>query len=47
VPGRPAMDIALVMEQIGDVKELVQSLIEASHVHPGEGPSRLPDPQRR
>lgn len=28
VPGRPAMDIALILEQIGDAKELVQSVIE-------------------
>jgi hypothetical protein len=28
VPGRPAMDIRLVIEQIGDAKELVQSVIE-------------------
>jgi len=28
VPGRPTMDIALVVEQIGDAKELVQSVIE-------------------
>jgi len=28
VPGRPAMDIALVLEQIRDAKELVQSVIE-------------------
>jgi hypothetical protein len=28
VPGRPAMDIAIVLEQIGDAKELVQSVIE-------------------
>jgi len=27
-PGRPTMDIALVMEQIGDAKELLQSVIE-------------------
>ena len=27
-PGRPAMDIAIVLEQIGDAKELVQSVIE-------------------
>jgi hypothetical protein len=27
-PGRPTMDIALVLEQIGDAKELVQSVIE-------------------
>ena len=29
MPGRPTMDIALVIEQIGDAKELVQSVIEA------------------
>ena len=28
-PGRPTMDIALVLEQIGDAKELVQSVIES------------------
>ena len=28
-PGRPTMDIAMVLEQIGDAKELVQSVIEA------------------
>ena len=28
VPGKPAMDIRLVLEQIGDAKELVQSVIE-------------------
>ena len=27
-PGRPTMDIALVLEQLGDAKELVQSVIE-------------------
>ena len=27
-PGRPTMDIAMVVEQIGDAKELVQSVIE-------------------
>jgi hypothetical protein len=27
-PGQPAMDIAIVLEQIGDAKELVQSVIE-------------------
>jgi hypothetical protein len=27
-PGRPTMDISLVIEQIGDAKELVQSVIE-------------------
>ena len=29
-PGRPTMDIALVLEQIGDAKELLQSVIESS-----------------
>ena len=29
-PGKPTMDIALVVEQIGDAKELVQSVIESS-----------------
>ena len=28
VPGRPPLDIALVIEQIGDAKELVQTVIE-------------------
>ena len=27
-PGRPTLDIALVIEQIGDAKELLQSVIE-------------------
>jgi hypothetical protein len=27
-PGRPALDIAIVLEQIGDAKELVQTVIE-------------------
>ena len=27
-PGRPALDIATVVEQIGDAKELVQSVME-------------------
>jgi hypothetical protein len=27
-PGRPTMDIALVLEQIGDAKELLQSVME-------------------
>ena len=27
-PGQPAMDIAIVLEQIGDAKELVQSVME-------------------
>jgi hypothetical protein len=28
LPGKPSMDIALILEQIGDAKELVQSVIE-------------------
>ena len=28
LPGRPALDIVMVVEQIGDAKELVQSVIE-------------------
>ena len=35
VPGRPALDIALVVEQIGDAKELVQSVIELDRPAPG------------
>ena len=27
-PGRPTMDIAIILEQIGDAKELLQSVIE-------------------
>ena len=27
-PGRPAMDISIVLEQLGDAKELVQSVME-------------------
>jgi len=27
-PGRPLLDIALVVEQIGDAKQLLQSVIE-------------------
>jgi hypothetical protein len=28
LPGRPTLDIAMVIEQIGDAKELLQSVIE-------------------
>jgi hypothetical protein len=28
VPGKPTLDIALVLEQIGDAKELLQSVLE-------------------
>ena len=34
MPGKPTLDIALVIEQIGDAKELVQSVIE---LEPGTG----------
>lgn len=41
MPGKPTLDIALVIEQIGDAKELVQSVIE---LEPGSGgPSGPPD----
>ena len=41
MPGKPTLDIALVLEQIGDAKELVQSVIE---LQPGRGgPSSLPE----
>lgn len=36
MPGRPTLDIALVIEQIGDAKELLQSVIELDR---GGGPS--------
>ena len=28
MPGKPTLDISMVLEQIGDAKELVQSVIE-------------------
>lgn len=34
MPGKPTLDIALVLEQIADAKELVQSVIE---LPPGRG----------
>lgn len=36
LPGRPVMDIRLVLEQIGDAKELLQSVIELE----GDGGAR-------
>jgi hypothetical protein len=36
-PGKPALDIAMVLEQIGDAKELVQSVIEMDGRPPGHG----------
>ena len=38
-PGRPTLDIALVLEQIGDAKELLQTVIEsdaAARGRPGD-----------
>jgi hypothetical protein len=40
MPGKPTLDIALVLEQIGDAKELVQSVIE---LQGRAGPSGPPD----
>ena len=37
LPGRPTTDLALVLEQIGDAKELLQSVIELN-------PDRRPTP---
>ena len=36
-PGRPTLDIALVLEQIGDAKELLQTVIESDGGHPRGG----------
>jgi len=33
-PGRPTLDIAFVLEQIGDAKELVQTVIDSGHAVP-------------
>ena len=40
-PGRPTLDLALVIEQIGDAKELVQSVIElrSGGSHPAGDPA--------
>jgi hypothetical protein len=35
MPGKPTLDIALVIEQISDAKELLQSVIEASRADEG------------
>jgi hypothetical protein len=37
-PGRPAMDIALVVEHIGDAKELLQSVMELERSAAAHGP---------
>jgi hypothetical protein len=44
-PGRPTLDISLVLEQIGDAKELVQTVIElegqpSGAVTPAQAPTR-------
>jgi hypothetical protein len=39
-PGRPTLDIALALEQIGDAKELLQAVIESSD----SGPRRNAEP---
>ena len=39
-PGRPTLDIALVIEQIGDAKELVQAVIESQSAASGQGQGR-------
>ena len=31
LPGKPALDIAFVVEQIGDAKELLQTVLELNH----------------
>lgn len=39
MPGKPALDIAIVLEQIADAKELVQTVIELDQrPTPPEGP---------
>ena len=38
--GRPAMDIALVLEQIGDAKELLQTVIELEPADRDERPGQ-------
>ena len=44
LPGRPTMDIALVLEQIGDAKELVQSVIELERPASAEASADKPGP---
>jgi len=40
LPGRPTLDLALVLEQIGEAKELVQVVIESDA--PNDAPSPNP-----
>jgi hypothetical protein len=42
VPGKPTLDIALVLEQIGDAKELLQTVIELKREDGPEGPPQRP-----
>jgi hypothetical protein len=37
LPGKPTLDIALVIEQIGDAKELLQTVIEWKGAPEGQG----------
>ena len=41
-PGRPTLDIALVLEQIGDAKELVQTVLEDRVIGTGGNGSTEP-----
>jgi hypothetical protein len=41
IPGKPTLDIALVIEQIGDAKELLQSVIELEN----RGGTAVPPPK--
>ena len=43
-PGRPTLDIALILEQIGDAKELLQTVIESDggRSGDGDGPGKSP-----
>ncbi len=45
LPGKPTMDIALVLEQIGDAKELVQSVIELKPASAEASADKLRPPQ--
>ena len=38
-PGRPTLDITQVLEQIGDAKELLQTVIESGEAAKGQAPS--------
>ena len=42
IPGKPTLDIALVLEQIGDAKELLHTVIELKSEGGPEGPPPRP-----